>query len=169
MEERFPSRLALWSWIQTKTTGQREGFTELLGVPGLGASGEQAVCTHARSLQCVQLCNPSDCSPPGSSVHGTLQARILEWAAISSSRDLPNPGIELASLMSGLGTTDWFQIGKGVRRGCILQPCLFNLYAEYNVRNAGLEEAQTGIKIARRNINNLRYADDTTFMAESEE
>ena len=127
------------------------------------------MCTHARSLQCVQLCNLSDCSPPGSSVHGTLQARILEWAAISSSRDLPNPGIELASLMSGLGTTDWFQIGKGVRRGCILQPCLFNLYAEYNVRNAGLEEAQTGIKIARRNINNLRYADDTTFMAESEE
>ena len=71
--------------------------------------------------------------------------------------------------MSGLGTTDWFQRGKGVCHGCILQPCLFNLYAEYNVRNAGLEEAQAGIKIAGRNINNLRYADDTTFMAESEE
>ena len=67
------------------------------------------------------------------------------------------------------GTTDWFQIGKGVRQGCILSPCLFNLYAEYIMRNAGLEEAQVGIKIAWRNINNLRYADDTTLMAESEE
>ena len=66
------------------------------------------------------------------------------------------------------GTTDWFQIGKGVRQGCILSPCLFNFYAEYNMRNAGLEEAQAGIKIARRNINNLRYTDDTTLMAESE-
>ena len=67
------------------------------------------------------------------------------------------------------GTTDWFQIGKGVRQGCILSPCLFNLYAEYIMRNAGLYEAQAGIKIAKRNINNLRYADDTTLMAESEE
>ena len=67
------------------------------------------------------------------------------------------------------GTTDWFQIGKGVRQGCILSPCLFNLYAEYIMRNAWLEEAQAGIKIARRNINNLRYADGTTLMAESEE
>ena len=66
-------------------------------------------------------------------------------------------------------TMDWFQIGKGVRQGCILSPCLFNLYAEYIMRNASLEEAQAGIKIARRNINNLRYADDTTLMAESEE
>ena len=65
--------------------------------------------------------------------------------------------------------TDWFQIGKRVRQGCILPPCLFNLYAEHIMRNAGLEEAQAGIKIARRNINNLRYADDTTLMAESEE
>ena len=65
-------------------------------------------------------------------------------------------------------TTDWFQIGKGVRQGCILSPCLFNLYAKYIMRNAGLEEAQAGIKIAGRNINNLRYADDTTLMAESE-
>ena len=65
--------------------------------------------------------------------------------------------------------TDWFQIGKGVRQGCILSPCLFNLYAEYMMRIAGLEEAQAGIKISRRNINNLRYADDTTLMAESEE
>ena len=67
------------------------------------------------------------------------------------------------------GTTDWFQIRKGVRQGCILSPCLFNLHAEYIVRNAGLEEAQAGIKIARRNINILRYADDTTLMAEGEE
>ena len=66
-------------------------------------------------------------------------------------------------------TTDWFQIGKGVCQGCILSPCLFNLYAEYMMRNAGLEETQAGIKIAGRNINNLRYADDTTLMAESEE
>ena len=67
------------------------------------------------------------------------------------------------------GTIDCFQIGKGVRQGCILSPCLFNLYAEYIMRNAGLDEAQAGIKLARRNINNLRYADDTTLMAESEE
>ena len=67
---------------------------------------------------------------------------------------------------TGLGTTDWFQIEKGVRRGCILSPCLFNLHAEYIMRNAGLEEAQAGIKIAGRNINNLSYADDTTLMAE---
>ena len=74
-----------------------------------------------------------------------------------------------AAVRIGHGTTDWFQIGKGVRQGCILSPCLFNLYAEYILRNAGLEEAQAGIKIARRNVNNLRYADDTTLMAESEE
>ena len=67
------------------------------------------------------------------------------------------------------GTTDWFQIGKGARQGCILSPCLFNLYAEYIMRNAGLEETQAGIKIAGRSINNLRYAVDTTLMAESEE
>ena len=69
----------------------------------------------------------------------------------------------------GHGTTDCFQIGKGVRQGCILSPCLFNLYAEYIIRNTGLDEAQAGIKIAGRNINNLRYADDTTLMVESEE
>ena len=70
---------------------------------------------------------------------------------------------------TGHGTTDWFQVGKGVHQGCILPSCLFNLYAEYIMRNTGLEEAQAGIKIARRNINHLRYADDTTLMAESEE
>ena len=74
-----------------------------------------------------------------------------------------------ATVRTGHGTTDWFQIGKGVHQGCILSPCLFNFYAEYTMRNAGLEEAQAGLKIARRNINNLRYADDTTLMAESEE
>ena len=74
-----------------------------------------------------------------------------------------------ATVRTGHGTTDWFQIGKGVLQGCILSPCLFNLCAEYIMRNAGLEEAQAGIKIAWRNINNLRYADDTTLVAESEE
>ena len=74
-----------------------------------------------------------------------------------------------ATVRTGHGTTDWFQTGKGVHQGCILSPCLFNLHAEDIMRNAGLEEAQAGIKIAGRNINNLRYADDTTLMAESEE
>ena len=73
-----------------------------------------------------------------------------------------------ATVRTGHGATDWFQIGKGVHQGCILSPCLFNLYSEYIMRNAGLEEAQAGIMIAGRNINNLRYADDTTLMAESE-
>ena len=74
-----------------------------------------------------------------------------------------------ATVRTGRGTTNWFQIGKGVCQGCMLSPCLFNLYAEYIVKNAGVDEAQAGIKIAGRNINNLRYADDTTLMAESEE
>ena len=74
-----------------------------------------------------------------------------------------------ATVRTGHGTTGWFQIGKGVRQCCLLSPCLFILYAEYIMRNAGLEEAQAGIKIARRNINNLRYEDDTTLMAESEQ
>ena len=74
-----------------------------------------------------------------------------------------------ATVRTGHGTTDWFQIGKGVRQGCILSPCLLNFYAEYIMRNAGLEEAQAGMKIAERNINNLRYADDTTLMSESKE
>ena len=74
-----------------------------------------------------------------------------------------------AAVRTGHGTTDWLQIGKGIRQGCILSPCLFSLYAEYIMRNAGLKEAQAGIKIAWRNINNFRYADATTLMAESEE
>ena len=77
--------------------------------------------------------------------------------------------VQEATVRTGHGTTDWFQIGKGVSQGCILSPCLFSLYAEYLMRNAALDEAQAGIKIAGRNINNLRYADDTTLMAESEE
>ena len=83
--------------------------------------------------------------------------------------DLPfDAGLE-ATVRTGHGTTDWFQIGKGVCQDCILSPCLFNLYAEYIMRNAGLDEAQAGIKITRRSINYLRYADDTTLMAESEQ
>ena len=77
--------------------------------------------------------------------------------------------VQEATVRTRHGTTDWFQIGKGVCQGCILSPCLFNLYAEYIIQNAGLDEAPAGIKITGRNINNLRYADDTTFMAESEE
>ena len=77
--------------------------------------------------------------------------------------------VKSVTVRTGHGTTDWFQIGKGVRQGCTLSPCLFNLYFEYIMRNFGLDEAQAGIKIAGRNINNLRYADDTTFLAESEE
>ena len=83
--------------------------------------------------------------------------------------DLPLYAGQEATVRTGHGTTDWFQIGKGVRQGCILSPCLFNLYAEYIMRNAGLEETQARIKTAGRNINNLRYADDTTLMAQSEE
>ena len=74
-----------------------------------------------------------------------------------------------ATVRTGHGTTDWFQIGKRVRQGCMLSPCLFNVYAEYIMRNDGLEEAQAGIEMAGKNINNLRYADDTTLMVESEE
>ena len=88
--------------------------------------------------------------------------RISDWL-------LAKPICRLATVRTEYGTTDWLQIGKGVRQVCILSPCLFNLYAEYIMRNAGLKEAQAEIKIARRNINNLRYADDTTLMAECEE
>ena len=88
----------------------------------------------------------------------------------NTSRDSTGFGAgQEATVRTGHGTTDWFQIGKGLCQGCILSPCLFNFYAEYIMRNAGLEEAQAGIKIAGKNINNLRYADDTTLMAESEE
>ena len=82
---------------------------------------------------------------------------------------LEKPAGQEATVRTGHETTDWFQIGKGVRQGCILSPCLFNFYAEYIMRNTGLEEAQAGIKIARRNSNHLRYVDDTTLMTEREE
>ena len=99
-------------------------------------------------------------------VHGNkVKIQILQ-------KDMPLEKLyagQEATVRTGQRTTDWFQIGKGVHQGCILSPCLFNLYAEYIMRNTGLEEAQAGIKIARRNINYLRYADDTTLMAESEE
>ena len=93
--------------------------------------------------------------------------KILKDAAAKVLRNLC-AGQE-STVRTGHGTTDWFQIGKGVRQGCRLSPRLFNLYAEYIMRNAGLEEAQAGIKIAKRNINNLRYAEDITLMAENEE
>ena len=131
-----------------------------------------------------------DCSPPGPSTHGIFQARVLEWVSIGVWiylcklwKILKEMGIsdhltcllgnlyagEKATLRTGHGTTNWFQIRKGVHQGCILSPCLFNLYAEYIMRNAGLDEAQAGIKIAGRNSNNLRCADDTTLTAENEE
>ena len=97
-----------------------------------------------------------------------IQQMLAIWSLV------PLPFLKLyagheATVRTGHGTTDLFQIGQGVRQGCILSPCLFNLYTEYIMRNAGLEEAQAGIKIARRNINNFRYGNDTTLMAESEE
>ena len=92
---------------------------------------------------------------------GKQEQTTLDYTKVKSSCI-----IEEAIVRTGHGTTDWFQIRKGVRQGCILSPCLFNLYAEYIMRNAGLKEAQAGIKIAGRNIHNLRYADDTTLMAE---
>ena len=95
--------------------------------------------------------------------------KIVLWVLLRSEESvILNREITIPIGISDLGL-DWFQIGKGVRQGYILSPCLFNLYAEYVIRNAGLEETQAGIKIAGRNINNLRYADDTTLMAESEE
>ena len=162
--------------------------------------GTTAAAAAAKSLQLhLTLCDPIDGSPPGSPTPGILQARTLEWVAISFSNAWkwkvkvkslsrvrllatkwtaahqapPSMGFSRQEYCSGLlltspGTTDWFQIGKGVCQGCILSPCLFNLYAMY-MRNAGLDEAQAGIKIAGRSINNLRYADDTTPMAENQE
>ena len=98
------------------------------------------------------------------------EVQISLWNSdVISCYYIPKCGIAGLYGSSGHGTTDWFQIGKGVRQGCILSPCLFNFYAEYIMRNAGLDEAQAGIKIAGRNINNLRYANDTTLMTENEE
>ena len=121
---------------------------------------------------------PQDCSLLGSAVHGILKARILEWMAIPFSRDLPDPRIESRSPAFQADSLPFEPPGKvGIiilsevmTNICYyyMSSCLFNLYAEYIMRNTGLEESQTGIKIAGRNINNLRYADDTTLMAESE-
>ena len=102
----------------------------------------------------------------------TINWKILKEMGIPDHLTCPLRNLyasQEATVRTGHGTTDWFQIGKGVHQGCILSPCLFNLYAEYIMRNSELEEAQAGIKIARRNINNIRYADDNTLMAESEE
>ena len=104
---------------------------------------------------------------PPDYVHHNKLWKILKEMGIPDLPDLY--ACQEATLRTGHGTTDWFQIGKEVRQGCLLSPCLFNFYAEYIMRNAGLDEAQAGIKIARRNINNLRYADNTTLKAESEE
>ena len=142
---------------------------------------------------CLTLCDPMDCSTPGLPVHHQLLEYTqthVHWVgdAIQPSHPLLSPSppalnlsTSLVSFLRNLYTgqeatvktghrrTNWFQIEKGVHQGCILSPCLFNFYAEYIMRNAGLEEAQAGIKIAGRNINNLRYANNTTLMAESEE
>jgi len=113
----------------------------------------------------------------------TMPKPLTVWITINCGKFLKEMGVpdhltcllrnlyagQEATVRTGHGITDWFQIWKGVRQGCILSPCLFNVYAEYIMRNAGLEEAQAWIKIGRRNINNLKYADDTTLMAESKE
>ena len=119
-----------------------------------------------------------NCSLPGSSVHGIFQARILKWVAISKLWEiLEEMGIpyhitcllrnlyagQLATVRARHGTVDWFKIGKIVHQGCILSPGLFNLYAEYIIQNEGLDEAQAGLKIAERDINNLGYADNTLW------
>ena len=151
----------------------------------------QVWCLCTRAQSCLTLCDPMDCSPPGSFVHGILQARILERVAISFSRGsfwprdrtptpLMSPALTGGFFITaspvcqlfvriGHGTMDWFQIGKGVLQGCILSLCLFNLYAEYIMQNARLDDAQAGTKIAGRNTITLGYADDTTHIAESEE
>ena len=120
-------------------------------IPGLGRSPGEG---NGNPLQYTCLENPIE--------------RGAWWATVRGVMRNLYAGQE-ATVRTGHGTTDWFQIGRVVCLGCILSPCLFNLYAEYIVQNAGLHETQAGIKIARRNINNLRYADDTTFMAERQE
>ena len=123
----------------------------------MGHSGELSFIDYAKAFDCVdhnklwKILIDGNTTPP---------LLLLEKSVCR---------FQEATVRTGHGTTDWFQIGKQVHQGCILAPCLFNLFAEYIMRNAGLEEAQARIKIARRNINNLRYADDTTLMVESEE
>ena len=119
---------------------------------------------NGNTLQCSCLEKPRDGGACWAAVYGVTQSRTRLKRLLLL---LLFAGQE-ATGRTAHGTTDWFQIGKGVCQGCMLSPCLFNLYAKYIMRNAGLDEAQAGIKIAGRNINNFRYADDTTLMAESE-
>ena len=140
------------------------GTEEPSGLPSMGShrvghdwSGLAATAHYAKAFDCVDHNKPWNIlKEMGIPDHLTCLLRNLYAGQETTVR-------------TRHGTTDWFQIGKGVRQGCILSPCLFNIYAEYIMRNTGLEEAQAGIKIARRNINDLRYEDDTTLMAESEE
>ena len=125
-----------------------------------------AVGSSKKQEKHIDYAKPFDCVD-----HNKLW-KILKEMGIPDHLSCPLRNLyagEEATIRTGHGTEDWFQTGKGVPQGYILSPCLFNLHAEYIMRNAGLEEAQAGIKIARRNINNLRYADDTTLMAESKE
>ena len=136
-------------------------------------TGLSSICI----MNCHKICPNRFHSHPLSVDDNTEVER--SWVSFLSSYrwEVAEAGLLLLNLYAGQettvrtrhGTTDWFQIGKGVRQGCILSPCLFNLYAEYIIWNARLDKVQAGIKIAGRNINNLRYADDTTLMAESEE
>ena len=168
-------------WITEKASGfQKNIYFCLIDYAKAYDCVDHNAAVAAKSHQlCPTLCDPIDSSPPGFSVPGILQARILEWVAIAFSNKLwkvlKEMGIpdHLTCLLRNLyagqeatvrtrhGTTDWFQMWKGVCQSCILSPCLCNLYAEYIMWNAGLDEAQDGIQIAKRNINNLRYADDT--------
>ena len=154
---------------------------DLGSISGSGrSSGEE----NGNPLQCSCLENPMNRGAWWATVHWVAKSRtrlsdftftftfpqkLSFWGRPINKKINETSTSQEATDRNGHGTTDWFQIGKGVRQGCILSPCLFNLYAEYIMRNAGLEEAQAGIKTVRRIINNLRYADDTTLMAESEE
>ena len=151
----WTSRCSSWIQNKKKVRGTRKQIANIRWITEKAREFQKDMCfcfvDHTKALDCVDHTN-----------HGKYFKR-WEYQTI-----LPASWGQEATVRSGHGTTDWFQIGKGVRQGCILSPCLFNLYAEYNMWNAWLDEAQAGIKIARRNINNLRDADDTTLMAESE-
>ena len=143
-----------------KSRGTRDQIANIRWIMDKGREFQKNVCfcfiDYAKAFDCVD--------------HKKLW-KILKDMGILDHLTCPLRNLyagQEATVRNGHGTTDWFQIGKGVHQGCTLSPCLFNFYAEYIMRNAGLEEAQTGIKIAGRNINHLRYADDTTLMAESE-
>ena len=150
-------RFTLWATREANILSTLNQITHL---------GEQKFLKLVRTISIINYAKVFDC------VDHNKPWKILEEMGIPDHltcllRNL-YAGQEV-TVRTGHGTTDWFKIGKGVCQGCILSPCLFNLYAEYIMRNTGLEEAQAGIKIAGRNINNLRYADDTTLVAESEE